>query len=103
MATGSRARKEQIAAPKRIWTDPIVHSLRTNSLLVAMYVWISQRLVPMLFALLAAAPIGVLILPFFIPKFLRNAHRRRKYGVHLPTDRLERIPGTRSHGSLAGD
>jgi ABC-type phosphate transport system permease subunit len=54
--------------------------------------WISGRFVPMLFALFVAAPVGV-ILPFFIPKFIRNANRRRKYEVELKTDPVWRIPG----------
>ena len=48
----------------------------------------------MLFALFVAAPIGLLTLPFFIPKFIRNRKRRIKYGVELRTDPLERINGT---------
>jgi hypothetical protein len=45
----------------------------------------------MLFAFFVAAPIGLLILPLFIPKFIRNARRRRKYEVRLSADRRERI------------
>jgi hypothetical protein len=47
--------------------------------------------VPALFAFFVAAPVGVAILPFFIPKFIRNANRRRKYQVRLHPDRLKRI------------
>jgi len=43
--------------------------------------------------LFIAAPIGLLILPFFIPKFIRNRNRRGNYQVRLLNDRLERIPG----------
>jgi hypothetical protein len=93
MAARSR-RKEQVKKPAPAWTDPIVRWLRSNSVVVDVYGWISRRLVPMLFALFIAAPIGILILPFFIPKFIRNAIRRRKYGVVLRTDSLERIRGT---------
>jgi hypothetical protein len=86
-------RNEQIATPRRNWADWIARRLRTTSPVAALYVWISRRLVPMLFAVFVAAPVGLLILPFFIPKFIRNALRRRKYGVHQLADRLERIPG----------
>jgi hypothetical protein len=67
---------------------------RTNRIVVAVYVWTSRRVAPTLFALFTAAPIGVLILPLFIPKFIRNRNRRRKYQVRLHTDRLDRIHGT---------
>jgi hypothetical protein len=86
--------KEQVQKPAPAWTDPIVRWLRTNSIVVNVYAWISRCLVPMLFALFIAAPIGLVVLPFFIPKFIRNRNRRRKYGVHLRTDRLERLQGT---------
>jgi hypothetical protein len=77
--------------PAAAWTDPIVRWLRTNSAVAAVYGWISQRVVPALFAFFVAAPVGVAILPFFIPKFIRNANRRRKYQVRLHPDRLKRI------------
>ena len=100
-STDSRPRKENIKEPPRIWTDPIVRWLRTNAVLVAIYIWISHRLVPLLFAVFIVAPIGVLILPFFIPKFIRNARRRRKYEVDLSAKSVQRIHGTSSDGPLA--
>ena len=87
----SQRPREQITPPGRSWTDWIARWLRTNSITAGPYTWISRRLVPMLFAFFVAAPIGLLILPFFIPKFIRNARRRRKYEVRLSADRRERI------------
>jgi hypothetical protein len=91
--TKPEPRKQNITKPERVWTDPIVYRLRNSSVLVRVYMWISGRFVPMLFALFVAAPVGVLILPFFIPRFIRNANRRRKYEVRLSDDSLSRIPG----------
>jgi len=99
-STDSVPRKEHIVEPPRVWSDPIVDSLRTSSVVVAIYVWISNRLVPLLFCVFIAAPIGVLILPFFLPKFRRNRLRRRKYGVVLSPDLLDRIHGTPTGGFL---
>jgi hypothetical protein len=96
--TASNPQKQQATKPAPVWTDPIVRWLRTNPVVVKVYGWISRRLVPMLFALFVAAPIGLLILPFFIPKFIRNATRRSKYAVELRTDTLERLQGTHPHG-----
>jgi hypothetical protein len=87
----SQRPREQITPPGRSWTDWIARRLRANSIAAGPYAWISRRLVPMLFAFFVAAPIGLLILPFFIPKFIRNARRRRKYEVRLSPDRRERI------------
>jgi len=93
MESTTGKQKEQITRPAPTWTDPIVRWLRTDSVISAVYVWISRRVVPLLFALFIAAPIGLLILPFFIPKFIRNRNRRGNYQVRLLNDRLERIPG----------
>jgi hypothetical protein len=101
-ATGKpRQGGKQVTRPAPGWTDPIVRWLRTNSVVVNVYGWTSRSVVPMLFALFVAAPIGLLMLPLFIPKFIRNWNRRIKYGVELRTDPLERIKGThpRSKGS----
>jgi hypothetical protein len=97
-------RQRNITKPERVWTDPIIRWIRTNRIIGAVYIWFSRGLVPFLFALFVAAPVGLLILPFFVLKFLRNFVRRRKYSVHLPTDRLERIRGTHPQSrSLAAD
>jgi hypothetical protein len=82
MATSdTKPRKPQVTAPAPAWSDPIVRRLRTNGLLDAAYDTLTRRLVPMLFALLVAAPVGAVIWWFYIPKFIRNAIRRRKYEV----------------------
>jgi hypothetical protein len=97
MASSSRnASKQYPVKPSGAWLDPVARWLRTNAVVVAVYRWVSGRLVPFLFALFVAAPIGILMLLFFLPKFYRNAVRRRRYGVHLKTDRLERLKGTTS-------
>jgi uncharacterized protein (DUF2235 family) len=88
------ATKVHEKVPTSTWTDPIVRRVRTNRAAVAVYGWLSRRVVPMLFALFVAAPISMVIAPFFIPKFLRNLARRRRYKVQLRTDALERIAGT---------
>lgn len=50
---------------------------------MASYRFLTERMVPALFALLVALPIGLLVLPFFLPKFTRNLSRRRRYKVTL--------------------
>lgn len=76
----------EIDAPRRHLADAIARWLRTNHVIrrVATLLW--GRTVPFLIAVLVVAPIGALIFPFFVPKFVRNAHRRRKYGVILSSD-----------------
>ncbi len=101
MATISGPTQRDIQPPTPKWSDPIVHWLRTNVVLVAIYVWVTRHLVPFLFALLIALPVGLLIFPLFIPKFIRNAKRRRKYEVFLAKDRINRVHGTSAEGSLA--
>ncbi len=80
------------AGARVVWTDYLARLLRTNKVLVAIYNWLAKRAVPMLFALFVAAPIGLLIVPFFIPKFVRNAIRRRRYGVRLSPSTIARTP-----------
>jgi hypothetical protein len=94
----TKLRKGQFTKPAPAWSDPIVRRLRTNPFVVTLYGWISRRLVPMVFALFVAAPIGALITPVFLPKFVRNCIRRRKYEVVLYSDHLERISGTYPSG-----
>jgi hypothetical protein len=93
----------QIAQPDRRWSDGIVRWLRTNAMLRGLYHWITARLIPFLFALFIAAPIGLLILPFFIPKFIRNARRRRRYGVKLAKTPMDRITPERPVGRASPD
>jgi uncharacterized protein (DUF2235 family) len=72
-----------VRAPARTSTDKFVRALRTSPRLVAAYRWITLRMIPLLFALLVALPIGLSILPFFAPKFSRNLRRRKAYKVKL--------------------
>jgi hypothetical protein len=44
--------------------------------------------------MLVAAPIGLVILVFYLPKFVRNKGRRRKYAVILSTGKKDRISGS---------
>ncbi len=101
MAITASPAQRNIQPPKPTWGDPIVHWLRTNVVLVATYVWVTRRLVPFLFAVLIALPLGLLIFPLFIPKFIRNAYRRRKYEVVLAKARVDRIHGRSAQASLA--
>ena len=56
----------------------------------------------MLFAVFVAAPIGAVIVWFFIPKFIRNARRRSTYSVTMHETPRERIAGTYRSGPAAG-
>ena len=87
-------RREAVPEPRVLWTDYVARWLRANTVVVGMYSWFAERLVPLLFAVIVAAPIGVLMLPFFIPKFVRNAQRRKRYGVRLEPTPTDRIAGT---------
>jgi hypothetical protein len=69
----------------------------------ALHFAFAWRLVPLLFAIFVAAPVGLLILPFFIPKFLRNAVRRRNHHVRLVTDRIERVRSEEAGEATAAD
>ena len=81
----SRRRRQDIPMPPRLWVDGVIRSLRHNDGIVGL-VWLYDRAVPLLFALFVAAPIGLVILPFFVPKFIRSRQRRRRYEVRLSKD-----------------
>ena len=98
--TDSRPMKT-VLTPPQVWNDPIVHWLRRNSVIIRIYLWTSQGLIPLLSCIFIVVPIGVLILPFFLPKFVYSALRRRKYEPKLSADVVDRISGTSSRGSLA--
>ena len=74
--------------------DRIVRFCRSSALLSGGYERVATRLVPFILAIVVVAPVGLLILPFFIPKFFRTA--RRRFGVHFreartaPRERIER-------------
>jgi hypothetical protein len=95
------AQKETVTEPKETWIDPIVRWLSTNRILVAIYLWLSKTLIPFLFAIVIAAPVGFVIWLFFIPKFLSNKLRRKKYGVRLSAVPADRIQGTPPHNAAA--
>lgn len=93
--------QQTVAAAKRTPVDYVVRQLRTNCIFTVPYLWWSKSVMPMLFAIFVAAPVGAIMAVFFIPKFIRNASRRRKYGAQLASDRLPRIPGTPVGGAAA--
>jgi len=90
----SRRRHRDIPRPPRLWVDRVIRSLRHNDGIVRL-VWLYDRAVPLLFAVFVAAPIGLVILPFFVPKFIRSRQRRRRYKVRLSKEALNRISGFR--------
>jgi uncharacterized protein (DUF2235 family) len=92
LVSAPAAPRPNVPPPGRSWTDSIARGLRTNRFARALHFAVAWRLVPFLFAIFVAAPVGLLILPFFIPKFVRNAMRRRKHRVRLVrTERIERV------------
>jgi hypothetical protein len=94
MDEASRERRREIPRPPRLWVDRVIRSLRDNDGVMAL-VRLYERTVPLLFALFVAAPIGLVILPFFVPKFIRNRQRRLRYAVRLSAERVDRISGFR--------
>lgn len=90
MDEASRRRRRSIPQPPRQWVDLVVRAARRNQIFIAL-VWLYKQAVPLLFALCVAAPIGVLVLPFFVPKFIRNRQRRMRYQVRLSETHVERI------------
>ena len=80
-----------VEKPRTVWTDRIARWLRKNALLQSAYSLFAKRLVPLLLAIFVVAPIGLLILPFFIPKFIRNVQRRSRHRVMPSTASVERI------------
>jgi len=97
------AARPNIPWPRRTWADTIARAFRTNRFLRALHFAVAWRLVPFLFAIFVAAPVGLLILPFFIPKFVRNAMRRRKHHVRLMTERIERLRSEEPGEATAAD
>jgi hypothetical protein len=74
-----------------------VSTLRKIGWLQTAYHFLSMQVIPLLFAI-PAALVGVLILPFFIPKFYRQAIRRHRYKLRggpddsTPVPRIPRAP-----------
>jgi hypothetical protein len=67
--------------PERHWTDRIARAIRTNGPLLVLYDWMTRIVVPVLLAIVVALPACLLVVWFFLPKFVRNKSRRRKYLV----------------------
>jgi hypothetical protein len=76
-----RPRPEFPAPLRGHLSDPIITWLRHNKIVVALYTWLTDTLVPLLLAVVIVVPIGAVLLLFYLPKFYRNWRRRLKYGV----------------------
>jgi len=86
--------KPDIAEPRLVWTDYVLRTLKTSGV-IRLVDWIADDVVPLLLVVFIAAPLGVVIWLFFIPKFVRNAQRRQKYNVQLSVEPISRIAGVR--------
>jgi len=82
-----------VPEPRAVRADRVARGLRTGRGMRHAYAVFAGRLVPLLFTIFVAVPVGLLILVFFIPKFVRNARRRRRYGVRPESGRIDRIAG----------
>jgi hypothetical protein len=74
--------------------DRVVRALRKNKLLQAIYRLVSLRIVPFLFAIMVAV-VGLPIAVLFLPKFIRQLARKRRYrttGGPTDTTPAPRIP-----------
>jgi uncharacterized protein (DUF2235 family) len=69
-----------LVAPQRGSMDGLVRRMRKNSAVWVIYWFISDRIVPFMFAMLAIVG-GLVILIFFIPKFVRDFILWRRYRV----------------------
>jgi hypothetical protein len=69
--------------PSPVWTDAVVRFSRRTAIVGVGHRWLSTRLVPFVLAVVVVAPVGLLILPLFVPKFLRTARLRRRFGVRF--------------------
>jgi uncharacterized protein (DUF2235 family) len=87
--------RRQPSRPKPVWTDSLVRRLRSSAVTWKAYRFVTRRVVPVFFALFAAL-IGLVILPFFLPKFYRNIKRRRGYNVKLSNQPALRVAGRAS-------
>ena|ERR1700738_1346741 len=76
-----RERPKFADPPRRHASDPIISFLRHNPVLVLVYTWLTDTLVPLVLAVIIVVPVGAVVLVFYLPKFYRNWHRRRRYGV----------------------
>jgi hypothetical protein len=71
----------EIKTPPRDFLDTAARWLRTSHAIRRVAVGLWDSVLPLLLAVFVVAPLSALILPFFVPKFLRNARRRRTYEV----------------------
>ena len=71
----------EMNAPPRDFLDTAARWIRTSHAIrvVAFGLW--DSVLPLMLAVFVVAPLGALTLPFFVPKFVRNARRRRTYEV----------------------
>jgi hypothetical protein len=76
-----RPRPEFRDAPRVGPSDRIISFLRHNTIVVFLYEWLTDTVVPLVLAVLIVVPVGAVLLLFYLPKFYRNWRRRRRYGV----------------------
>jgi len=86
-----------MAEPRRHWIDEVVRAARRDHAIRGV-VRLYDRVVPLLFALFVAAPVGLVILPFFVPKFIRSAQRRKRYEAVPSPSPAERISTSKPIG-----
>ena len=91
--TDSRRLDDCERPPRRYWTDDLARRLRKSAVMAKLYRFATAWLVPLLLAAAAAIAAAVFVLPWFIPKFLRNAQRRRQYGVVRHAHDIDRVYG----------
>lgn len=61
--------------------DRIISFVRQNTIIVFLYTWLTDTLVPLVLAVVIVVPVGAVVLVFFLPKCYRNWRRRLRYGV----------------------
>ena len=78
-----RKRPEFLDPPRGFASDAIISFLRHNKVVTALYVWLTDTLIPLVFAIVIVVPVGAVVMLFYLPKFYRNWQRRRRYGVEV--------------------
>jgi membrane protein YdbS with pleckstrin-like domain len=76
-----RATPSFVDHPRRRLSDAIISLLRHNSIVIALYVWVTETAIPLVIAVIIVVPVGTVMLLFYLPNIYRNWHRRRRYGV----------------------
>jgi hypothetical protein len=94
-------KKQHMQKPSTGWGDRMARWLRKNAVMQGLSSLLGEKVIPILFAIFVVAPIGLLMVPFFIPKFIRNAQRRSRYAPRLvpSASPIVRIKRTRSEGA----